>query len=147
MATPLIITKAIQFQADPKAVWNLLTNPEMTQQYMFGCAVLSDWQVGQPILWQGKTEDGKDIIYVKGEILVIEQGTKVTFSMFDPNMGLEDVPSNYVNLTYELKANPQGTLLTLTQGDYAGVEKADSRYADSIRGWEMVIPLMQKLLS
>ncbi|NER14686.1 hypothetical protein GWK08_14615 [Leptobacterium flavescens] len=142
----MIVKKEILFKATKEKVWDLLTNPEMTKQYMFGCEVLSSWKKGDPILWKGKTEDGKEVIYVKGVIGEINVGEKLSFSMFDPNMGIEDIPENYVNLTYELEEDQEGTLLKLSQGDFAGVAQSRKRYEDTVKGWEMVLPLMKELL-
>lgn len=142
----MIIDKKITFSSDKAKVWDLLTNPKMTQQYMFGCEVLSDWEIGNSILWKGKTEDGEDIIYVKGEITEVDPGTKVSFTMFDPNMGLKDIPENYVKLTYELESSDTGTVLHLIQ-DFRGVENEKNRYEESVKGWDMVIDLMRGVLA
>lgn len=142
----MIIKKEIQFNANKEEIWNLLTNPKMTKQYMFGCEVLSDWNVGNKIIWKGYTEDGKEVIYVKGEITEIIQGEKVSFTMFDPNIGIKDIPENYVNLTYELTELENRTRLTIVQGDFSGAENAEKRFAESKGGWDMVIPLMKKLV-
>jgi len=142
----MIIKREVAFNAPMETVWDLLTNPAMTRQYMFGCEVLSEWTVGSPIIWQGKTAEGKDIIYVKGVITEIQPGEKVSFTMFDPNMGIADIPENYVTLTYQLAALENGTQLTLIQGDYKGVENAEKRFEESEKGWEMVIPLMKGML-
>lgn len=143
----MIIKVEIDFNASKKQVWNLLTNPEITKQYMFGCEVLSDWKIGSSIIWKGLTEDGTEVIYVKGEIIEIEKGKKVTFTMFDPNKGLEDKAENYVNLTYELQKLENGTRLILTQGDFSKAENGKSRYEESSKGWEMIIPIMKKVIS
>lgn len=142
----MIIKKEVVFRAPTTAVWDLITNPEMTKQYMFGCEVLSNWNIGDEIIWKGLAEDGNEIIYVKGEITEIDPGRKVSFTMFDPNMGIKDIPENYVNLTYELIEVAKGTKLTLIQGDFAGAENASKRYEESNGGWGMVIPLMEKLM-
>ncbi len=142
----MVFKEEIIFQATPEQVWDLLVNPTMTKQYMFGCEVLSDWKIGSPILWKGMTEDGKEVVYVKGTILEIEKGKQVTFSMFDPNMGIADIPTNYVNLTYLVVPKGQNTELTITQGDFAGAENAEQRFEESKKGWEMVIPMMRKVL-
>lgn len=141
----MIIDKKITFASDKATVWDLLTNPEKTKQYMFGCEVLSEWKVGSPINWKGKTEEGKDIIYVKGEVTEIDLGNKVSFTMFDPNMGLKDIPENYVRLTYDLESSGEETVLNLIQ-DFTGVENAQTRYEESVKGWDMVIDLMRGVL-
>ena len=146
MSQAMMIRKEVVFNAPIETVWDLISNPAMTKQYMFGCEVLSEWTVGSPIIWQGKTEDGSDIVYVKGEITEVQQGEKVSFTMFDPNMGIADIPENYVNLTYELRQLEDGTQLTILQGDYTGVEHAEKRFEESEKGWDMVIPLMKGVL-
>lgn len=142
----MIIKEEIDFNASKKQVWDLLTNPEITKQYMYGCEVLSDWEIGSSIIWKGLTEDETEIIYVKGEIIEIINGEKVTFSMFDPNAGLADNLENYANLTYELLELENGTRLTLTQGDYAKLENGKSRYEESLKGWGMIFPMMKKVI-
>ncbi len=144
----MIIKEDVLFKADIEQVWNLLINPEMTKQYMFGCEVLSDWKVGSPVYWKGKTEDGEEIVYVKGTVLEFEEGKKVSSTTFDPNSGMKDVPENYVVLTYDLKEEKEGTLLRITQGDFSRAEEGEKRYLESKSGWkEMVIPIMKKLLN
>lgn len=141
----MIIRKKVEFNANKEQVWDLLTNPEMTKQYMFGCEVLSEWTLGSPIIWKGKTEDGQEIIHVKGEITEIENGGKVTFTMLDPNMGIKDIPENYVNLTYEVSESGSGATFKLTQ-NFEGTENAEKRFEESVGGWDMVIDVMKKLV-
>ncbi len=142
----MIITKEITFNAPKQKIWDLITNPKMTKQYMFGCEVISNWEIGNKITWKGRTEDQKEVVYVKGEITDIIQGTKVSFTMFDPNMGIKDIPSNYVNLTYELVESKGKTKLIIIQGDFKGSENSEKRFEESKKGWDMVIPLMKELV-
>ena len=145
MSNTYIIVKQVTFLATEVEVWDLLTNPGKTKQYMYGCEVLSQWVVGAPILWKGTTESGQEIIHVKGEITEIIPGKKVSFTMLDPNINIEDIPENYVHLTYELSSAESGTQLQLTQ-DFTGTENAETRYSESIQGWDMVLDGMKKLL-
>lgn len=142
----MIIKKEIEFKASKEKVWDLLTNPEMTKQYMFGCKVLSNWNIGEPIVWEGLMEDGTKINYVKGNIIEHVPGEKVSFTMFDPNMGIQDIPENYVKLTYELSNVEIGTKLAIIQGDFSGTENAENRFEESKKGWEMVIPIMKEMI-
>ncbi len=141
----MIINETVTFAAEKAQVWDLLTNPEKTRQYMFGSAVVSTWKVGDSIAWNGKTETGDDITFVKGKILAFEAGSLVTQTMFDPHMGLEDVPENYAKLTYALTDDPKGTTLLITQ-DFTGVAQAQKRFEESQKGWPMVIQSMKELL-
>lgn len=148
MKESMIIKEEILFNSTIEKVWDLLINPAMTKQYMFGCEVISDWTIGSPVYWKGKTEDNQEVVYVKGEVLEFEKGKKVVTSMIDPNSGIADIPANYVNLTYELAAAKNGVLLIIIQGDFSGAEQGKKRYEESKSGWkEMVIPIMKKLLT
>ncbi len=147
MNKAIIIEEEVDFNFSNEQVWDLLTNPEITKHYMYGCEVLSEWKVGSPIIWKGITEDGAGVIYVKGVILEIEKKKKVTFTMFDPNKGMKDKLENYVNLTYELQKVKNGTKLILTQGDFSKVENGKDRYEEAWKGWKMVLPIMKKVIS
>ncbi|MBG6129249.1 uncharacterized protein YndB with AHSA1/START domain [Aquimarina sp. EL_43] len=142
----MMIEKEIQFNVNKEKVWELLTNPTITKQYMYGCEVISDWKVGNPIFWKGLTEDSKEVIYVKGKIVEYKKGELVTFTMFDPNMEIEDIPENYLSLTYYLKEKNNKTTLKLTQGNFATVALGEKRYEESLKGWEMVIPVMKQIV-
>lgn len=147
MSHSMIIKKSILIEAKAEAVWNALTNPKITQQYMYGCAVISDWKVGSPIYWNGTTEDGQEITYVKGNIQTIDIPNQVQFTMFDPNVGLPDIPENYVSLTYKVEIQEdKTTVFSLEQGDYATVDNGVKRYEESIQGWEYVLPVLKELV-
>src|SRR5438128_2229355 len=88
----LIVKKSITLNANISKVWEALTNPQLTKQYMYNCEVISDWKVGSPLVWKG-TEDGK--VYVRGNIVSIDPGRRLQFTAFDPNSEMEDTPSNY----------------------------------------------------
>lgn len=147
MSNTMIIKEEVQFKASAEKVWDLVINPEMTKQYMFGCEVLSDWTIGSEVLWKGKTENGEQVIYVKGTVLEYQEKKIVASTTFDPNIGMEDIPANHVRLCFEINENDRGTLLTITQGDFTGAEDGEKRYLESKGGWkEMVIPIMKQLM-
>ena len=68
MKKELIVKKTIILSAEVSKVWDALTNPEQTKQYMFGCEAISDWQIGSPLIWKGAA-DGK--AYVKAILLTL----------------------------------------------------------------------------
>ncbi len=146
MNDSFIIRKEIDFSASKEQVWDLVTNPQMTKQYMFGCEVLSDWQLGSAVIWKGKTEDGKEVVYVKGNITAVQPGQEVTFTMLDPNSGIEDIPENYVHLTYKVTPIENGARLLINQVYSKSAADAEKRYKESLTGWDMVIEVMKKLI-
>ena len=116
--TALNIINSIEIQAPAAKVWDALVNPEKTKIYLFGCETVSDWNIGSPLLWKGLYQ-GQEMIFVKGNIVALEPEKKLIYTVFDPNSTMEDIPENYLHVTYELTEGNGVTSLTVTQGDYS----------------------------
>jgi uncharacterized protein YndB with AHSA1/START domain len=142
MSMPLTITDTISIAAPAEKVWDALTNPALTQQYMFGCEALSDWKEGSRLVWRG-AKDGVD--YVTGHITRLEPHTHFSYTVFDPNGKYEDIPANYLNVDCVLKQAGENTLLQVTQGDYSLVAEGQERYNDSADGWGSVLEGLKKV--
>jgi carbon monoxide dehydrogenase subunit G len=50
----LKIKNTIDIEVPACVLWDILTNPEKTKIYMFGCEAVSDWKIGSELLWRGK---------------------------------------------------------------------------------------------
>ena len=148
MAEPLIIRNSITIDAPADKVWDALVNPEQTKQYMFGCETVSDWKPGSELLWKG-TYEGKEMVFVKGEIVEIQPGKRLVYTTIDPNSDIDDTSENYLNVTYELVQDGQKTILNVSQGDYSTVADGDKRYQDSYNngeGWNPILVDIKKLV-
>ena len=148
MIKSLIIENSIEIKASAAKVWNALTNPAETKKYMFGCEALSKWTVGSPLLWQARYE-GKDVVFVKGTIVSINPNVLLSYTTFDPNSTMEDIPENYLTVTYHLKENNGATTLLVTQGDYSTVAEGERRYQESYNGgegWNPILVEIKKLV-
>lgn len=144
MGKGMFVNGSITINAPASKVWDALTKPEWTRQYMFGCDAVSDWEVGSPILWNGAA-DGKT--YVKGKIVSYNPGKILQYTTFDPNNPeMEDVPSNYLTVTYELSGKKGQTLLQVSQGDYSKVVDGDKRYEETVGGWDSVLSKIKELV-
>jgi len=142
------IINSIHIHANAEKVWDALINPEKTKVYMFGCATVSTWEIGSDLLWEAMYE-GQKTVFVKGKILVFEPNKKLVYSVFDPNSSMEDVPENYLNVTYELEENAGTTLFTVTQGDYNKVAEGDRRYQEAYNnreGWNPILVQIKSLV-
>lgn len=137
----LIVKKSIKINSESAKIWDVLTNPKHTKEYMFGCEVISDWKIGNPITWKGM--DGK--VYVKGNIVKLEHGKILQYTTFDPNMGLDDVPANYLTATYELKSENDHVTLSVVHGDFGKVADGEKRYNETMFGWDMVLPKIKEI--
>lgn len=137
----LFVTNSIIIEATPQRIWDILTKPAETKKYMFGCETVSDWQVGSALLWTALYE-GKDTVFVKGTILQIDAPLILEYSVIDPNSGIEDIPENYVNVTYVLEPVGSDTVLTVKQGDFSQVADGQRRYEETLNngeGWNPIL--------
>jgi len=148
MSEPLVVKNTIMINAPVSKVWDALTNPEQTKKYMFGCETVSDWEPGSTLLWKGNYE-GKEMVYVKGNIVDIEPGKFLAYTTIDPNNpSIEDIPENYLTVTYELTPEDGRTILTVTQGDYSKVADGDRRYEEAYNsgeGWNPILVQIKEL--
>lgn len=148
MKKELFIRNNITINAPASAVWDVLVNPEQTKKYMFGCEALSEWKIGRPLLWKGSYE-GKEMVFVKGEIVDIKPEKVLSYTVIDPNSTIPDIPENYLTVTYTLSETKGQTELSVTQGDYATVAEGEKRYNDSYNGgegWNPILVEIKKLV-
>ena len=140
MEDHLFIHKEIILDAPVSKVWDALTKPEFTRQYMFECNVISDWKKGDPIIWIGD----KDLkVYVKGHIVDVDPEKLLRFTSFGADSKLPDIPSNYSTVTYTLTPEDGKTKLIITDGDFAKIADGEARYKNSMGGWDSVIPKLK----
>ena len=130
MSTELNIVNTIAIHAPAATIWDALTNPEITQAYMFGCETVSEWEIGSDLLWKGQYQ-GMDMIFVKGKIIQLVPNQLLVYTVFDPNSTIPDIPENYLTVTYQLQQKEGFTQLTVTQGDYNQVAEGQRRYQES----------------
>jgi len=148
MTTPLFIKSQITIYATAAKVWDALTNPEQTKKYMFGCETVSEWKPGSLLLWKGSYE-GKEMIFVKGNVVEINPPALLSYTVIDPNSAIEDIPENYLTVTYNLNEENEHTVLTVTQGDYSKVADGEKRYKESYNngeGWNPILLEIKKLV-
>jgi uncharacterized protein YndB with AHSA1/START domain len=115
---------------------------------MFGCAALSDWKPGSPLLWKG-TFNNVEMVAVKGHIVRIEPGRLLIYTVIDPNNPeIPDLPENYLTVTCELAKEGDGTRLTVSQGDYTTVAQGAIRYEHSVKGggWDPILTQIKALV-
>lgn len=131
---------AITLHASPAAVWEALTNPELVKQYMFGSTVVTDWKVGSPIVyrgeWQGKAYEDK------GAILQIEPQQVIAMTYFSPMTGQQDIPQNYMKITYRITPNDKGVELTITQEN----NKDEASAKRSQENWHTILQGIKKIV-
>lgn len=130
----------ISIHATASEVWRALTNPALIKQYFFGTDAVSDWKEGSPIFFRGEWE-GK-AYEDKGNILIAEPCKLFRYSYWSSMSGIEDMPENYVNITYELFEEDGDTTLTITQENI----RDEKMKAHTEQNWRMVMNGLKELL-
>lgn len=135
----LVATAETDIDAPPQRVWQAMTDPALIAQYMFGSEVVTDWQPGSSIVWQGEYE-GKPY-QDKGEILEVEPEQRLAVTHFSPLSGQDDVPENYHRIDYVLTGSGGRTHLALSQ-DGNGSEEEAGHAAET---WQTMLDGLKKV--
>lgn len=130
----------LHINAPLQKVWDALTTPATIKEYFFGTNAESDWKVGSPLLFKGEWE-GKSYVD-KGTILKSDPPYLFEYDYLSSMSNKEDVPENYNIITYELKEQNGGTLLSINQ---TNAENEDAR-KHSEENWMGIMTAMKKLV-
>jgi uncharacterized protein YndB with AHSA1/START domain len=103
MRHDLEVSASVDIKADLAKVWNVMTNPKIIKEYLFGTETITNWKVGNEIVFQGEYEGHKykDKGIVRENIL----HKRISYNYWSAFTGLEDTPENYslVSLTWKRK--------------------------------------------
>jgi len=142
-----VVENTIRINAPIDKVWDTLTNPEQTKKYMFGCETVSDWKPGSPLLWRANYE-GKETVFVKGNIVAIQPPALLTYTVFDPQADMPDIPDNHLNVYYQLTEQDGVTTLTVSQDGFEKAADGEKRYNDVYNngdGWNPILVQIKKI--
>jgi uncharacterized protein YndB with AHSA1/START domain len=139
MASDKVFSKTIRVNADSAKLWDVLTNPSLIQEWLFGTKVICDWKVGSTILFTGNYQ-GKDYAD-KGIVLKFEKEKIFQYTYWSGFSGLPDKPENYSLVTFQVKPEGKESHLTLTQSHFA----TDTMFEHSDKNWIPTLDLVKKL--
>jgi uncharacterized protein YndB with AHSA1/START domain len=105
----------VKILAPASKVWRALTNPGLVKQWQYGSDLLTSWEVGTPIIF--RNEWNGQVFEQKGTVLEFSPATRLKYSLFFPQPGLQDIPENYFFMTYELAESEGATSLLVRQED------------------------------
>ena len=140
MSQTLIAKATVTIYAPSHRVWEALTDPKLIKQYFFGADVLTDWQEGSPILYQGIYQ-GK-AYQDKGRVLKVEPEKLLITTHWSPLSGTPDSPENYHQVRYDIVSEKGGSQVTISQDNNATEEEQDQ----NAKSWKMVLEGLEKLL-
>ena len=134
------VKKEIIINASLDEVWQALTDPEMIKTYLFGSDVVTDWEIGHPIVFQGEWEGA--FYEDKGTILDLIPQKLIKYNYWSSMSGTEDLPENYSIIVYQLVEEESGTTLIITQEGF----RDQKAYEDSDTNWGEILNSIKGLL-
>lgn len=142
MVNDLLVTRSILLNASPERVWEALTHPGMTRQYMYNCEVHSDWKPGSTLTWRG-TYEGRPVDH-EGKILEIIPGRLIKYTGFDRLTRGDSSREGDIYITHEIIPHGNQTKLLTTLEHFEGDETRAELAADQ---WDFeVMPKLQTLV-
>lgn len=142
-----IVKNELLIDAPIQKVWDVLTLPEYTKQYMFGCETVSGWKAGDDLLWRGDYQ-GQQTVFVSGKVLEIRTPSLLVYSVIDPNAAYPKTPENHLRVTYTLNEENGRVKLTVTQDGFENAAEGEKRYKDVYNngdGWNPVLEQIKKV--
>ncbi len=140
-----VFTQSVHIAALPDTIWMVLTNPDKIEQYMYGCRMERPWEEGHPVEYTME-RDGQPVLMVKGEVVKVEPPFYLEHTIFPATSSLiEDIPENYLTVSYTITAKGNESELTITQKDFTKVAEGEKRYNSTVNGWAGAIPKIKEL--
>ncbi|WP_055489319.1 metalloregulator ArsR/SmtB family transcription factor [Streptomyces sp. TP-A0356] len=127
----------IYIESTPEAVWDALTDPDLTAAY-WGHSNVSDWKPGSR--WEHVRTDDSGIADVVGTVLESERPTRLVTTWAAPeNEGQED---KYSRVTFDIRPHADIVKLTVTHEDLAN----ETERAQVAGGWAAVLSNLKSLI-
>ena len=134
----------LTINANADQVWQMLTNPDLVKQYMFGSTIHSDWTEGSSVVYTLPIE-GKDVIIVNGLIEEIKKPTRLHHTLFPTGADMEDIRENYLDIIYSIDEQDGVSELTIEQFGFSSVANGEQRYNESVSGWDQLLAKMKEI--
>ena len=105
---------SIYIKAKPEAIWEAITQPEWTEQYLYGSRAVYDLRPGGSYRSYGLAGQDGDTAYVDGEVIEVDPPRRLVQTwraLWDPTV----VAEGFTKLTWEIEETSTGaTRLTVT---------------------------------
>lgn len=137
-----MVTRSVLLNASPERVWEALTHPGMTKQYLYNCEVACDWKRGSSVRWTG-TYHGREVDQ-EGRILDIIPGRMIKYSGFDKLAEGDISREGNIYITHEIVPHGRQTKLLTTLEHFEGDE---TRAEYAAQQWDFeIMPRLQTLV-
>lgn len=132
------IEQHVLIEATPELVWPVLVTPASIRQWL-GVEVVSEWKEGSAIEfnfeYQGKRFNDK------GKIIALSQNRVLAYSYWSAFSGLHDSPENYSEITFSIRPDSHGVLLSLSHTKIG----TETMYEHSQANWAETLAVIKRI--
>ncbi len=127
----------IYIQSTPEAVWNALSDPEMTKNYWGWTRNVSDWKPGSP--WRHEDHDDPDIVHVQGNVLESDRPRRLVLTWSAPENAAN--PDRISRVTFTIEPFAAEVKLTVVHD-----ELDDETLLRISQGWPAILSSLKTLI-
>lgn len=125
----------IPFKVSEDRVWSVLTEPHLTERYMYNCQLHSTWEIGSSAVWKERKTDGTYKDHVRAKVLEYSPKHKLCFLIAHEDKGFGACESE---LKFTILKQDSGVVLKIEQGDFSEIPNGVQSYTDCLMGWTYV---------
>ena len=119
---------SIVIRTSPDALWQAITDGDLTARYYYGTRVASDWRAGSPLTYT--YPDGS--LAADGEVLEVDPPRRLAMR-FHPTWDPEIAAEPAVRMVWQIEPAGEGTCrLTVTTDGYAAGSRIEADFAGGI---------------
>ena len=139
----LYLEKSIEINAPAARVWNVLTDPALSRQWIHKWwpelqVLESDWQLGDSVLWRISS----GAVAARGTIWAVQPPVRLTFGFQVDRPG---APPREEQVTYRLAERVGRTRLSVTVGDFGDSPEHERCYPGAVESWDRSLPKIKEL--
>ncbi len=128
-----------EIEASQETVWKVLTQPELTEKYMYQCQLHAQWHPGGSAVWKAKSEAGLWEDHLTAKVLVYLPHSHLAFTIFHKSSEIYSAAIS--ELHFYLEPLPKGTQLRIEQGDFSTMEKGAELQKPANKAGTMYFPI------
>ena len=114
------VTKRITINATPEKVFDALTTSDEIVKYYPLNKVISNWVIGDSVLYKGEVNEQEFTDY--GVITELKRPATYSYRYWSDNHGTEKTPDNHLTINYTLLSVNGATELSLVQDNIKSEE-------------------------
>ena len=142
----LFVERTLEIRAPATRVWQALTDPALTRQWIREFSpdftlLESTWILGSPVLWK----DNQNQAPVEGKVTTSDPPRLLRFTVRDPTGRRDFLSEPDDGISYVVTEQDGRTTLAISHGDFGRDAGHRQYYEQSAAAWDRVLPIVKRL--